>query len=102
MVALSGASCDLPLDDACLDILWRLALIAKQDVDTSFGAGIPMGVLMTILDAWLQQGTKGERRPSFVHATPLLGLARSTLVMHWPACGVLNKGSCGLSAKHAP
>ncbi len=76
MVAFSGASCDLPLEDACLDILWRLAVVAKQDNDASFGAGIPMGVLMTIVDAWLQQPTKGEPRPLPCMHYHFLGLFR--------------------------
>ena len=62
MTALSGASCDLPLEDACLDILGRLATSAKDRKDLDFGATIPMEELMAIVDAWLLQGTKGERR----------------------------------------
>ena len=92
MAALSGASCDLPLEDACLDILYRIAVLAKQENDASFGAGMPMDMLMTIVDAWLQQGTKGE--PASVHALPLFGLAPETASDGRACLPSFQNGSC--------
>ena len=65
MVAWPGASGDLPLEDACLDCLFRLAYTTNHRKGGSgkFARAVPMEKLLRIVDAWLLQATRGNYHP---------------------------------------